>query len=150
MNYKVPRPIPERFFKHVRYTNKGVLWGSSFLLLSGVLCVLYFTSNNNPYITIIGKINLADGIGRQSVELANELMKKFPTQLVPTNKFKDHLPSKIRRLCAKKVNPQTKIVIYEEPLWYANGKDSISKYLHRIKSRDTILRDIVKSCVSIA
>ena len=118
---------------------KGLIYGIPLFLLLSVLYLLYFNQINDPYVTILGKINLADGIGRQSVELAKDLMNEFPTQLVPTNKFKDHLPSKIKQLCAKKINPRTKIVIYEDPLWYASEGNKIPIILHGINSQDTIL-----------
>ncbi len=89
-----------------------------------------------PDISVVGPIVMADGIGRQTVELAQVLAKKFRVQIRSEHVDKTDLPHNIRPMLKKQFSQPAKVVIVEESLWApgaavdrffstADGKDQI-------------------------
>jgi len=89
-----------------------------------------------PDVTIIGNIAMADGIGRQTAELAQALSEKYRVQIKGKILSNNDLPSKIKKLCKKKYKKQGKIVILEDCLWFP-GHD-IGRHFTRAKNDEEI------------
>lgn len=87
-------------------------------LIIGKLTVFKRYSFLRPDVTIIGNIVMADGIGRQTAELAKALSEKYRVQIKGKILSNNDLPSKIKKLCKKKYKKQGKIVILEDCLCF--------------------------------
>lgn len=79
-----------------------------------------------PDVAIIGPILMADGIGRQAVELAQVLAQKYEVQIQSKYVNKIDLPTGIRSMLRKKFAQPAKVAIVEESLW-APG-DSLDRF----------------------
>lgn len=98
-----------------------------FVLIVGISVLgkfIFFKKHSllRPDVTIIGNIVMADGIGRQTAELAKALSEKYRVQIKGKILSSNDLPSKIKKLCKKKYKKQGKIVILEDCLWF-NGHE---------------------------
>ncbi|MCH9631580.1 MAG: hypothetical protein S4CHLAM37_16040 [Chlamydiia bacterium] len=73
---------------------------------------------SKPYLTVIGVVNMADGLGRQSVEVMETLKDKVSIGFVSTSYpcFKD-VPKSIRRTIKNKWKPLGKCILFEESVW---------------------------------
>ncbi|MBI3901249.1 MAG: glycosyltransferase family 4 protein, partial [Chlamydiia bacterium] len=99
-----------------------------------------------PYITLTGPIKMADGIGRQLVELAEVLIDDFDLTIRSHHIEKEDVPRKIRRLLreqykkytlrSKKI-PLGKVVISEETLWVP-GEDIKPRHFKTTTQDDQI------------
>jgi glycosyltransferase involved in cell wall biosynthesis len=117
----------------------------SFLLFGIILSLSFFAMNRKkplkktqrPDVTIIGHIKMADGIGRQTVELANVLLDDFKVDIIAGLFIKEDVPDRIRRLLRGKEQCQLgKVVILEESLWCPGTK--LSRVLKTVKTKDQI------------
>lgn len=84
-------------------------WGGS------SICSYYLFQ---PYITVIGSVCMADGIGRQSVELLSELQKKVRVDFIPTTKtsLKD-VPSTMKKVLRTRYKKLGRIILFEDCIW---------------------------------
>lgn len=75
----------------------------------------YFT---RPYLTVVGVVNMADGLGRQSVEVMDTLKDKVSIGFVPTHLpcYKD-VPKPVKRLIKNTHKPLGKCILFEESIW---------------------------------
>lgn len=71
-----------------------------------------------PYITVIGSVCMADGIGRQSVELLCELKKKVRVDFIPTTKtsLKD-VPSIMKKVLRTRYKKLGRVILFEDCIW---------------------------------
>lgn len=75
-------------------------------------------NQKRPYITLTGPIEMADGIGKQVVELAETLLdENFSINILAHHVNKVDVPSRILSLLRLKNKQLGKIVIAEESLW---------------------------------
>ena len=80
-----------------------------------------------PYVTIIGPINMCDGVARQTAELANVFLDKFPINIIPTGYVgKRDVPARVLNLLKRKDHALGKVVIFEDVL----GKDDFDVESH--------------------
>ncbi len=76
-----------------------------------------------PYLTIVGSVCMADGLGRQSVELMSALGNKYSVNFIPTTEVKlQEVPSLARKILKKPNHHQGKVVLFEDCVWVP-GKD---------------------------
>lgn len=79
---------------------------------------LLVLTQKRPYITITGPIEMADGIGKQVVELAETFLdENFKINILAHHVNKVDVPSRILNLLRQKNKTLGKIVITEESLW---------------------------------
>jgi glycosyltransferase involved in cell wall biosynthesis len=111
---------------------KGLLLGGLLLSLTAVSAFLYKKYFEDPYVTLVGPIEMADGIGRQAAELGSILMKDFKVNILAHHYDKEDVSSSIRKLMWKRNKRLGKIVIFEQSLWDPAGKPSkaLSKVQH--------------------
>lgn len=91
----------------------GFLW--TCLVGLSVSYVLFFS---RPYLTVVGVVNMADGLGRQSVELIDTLKNDMSIGFVQTAKpcYKA-VPASVKRIIKNQYRPLGKIIIFEECIW---------------------------------
>lgn len=68
-------------------------------------------------VAIYGPIVMADGIGRQTAELADVLRKKHTVQIVSKNISKVDLPGWLKQMLKVKFSKPAKVAIVEDVLW---------------------------------
>lgn len=90
-----------------------------------------------PYITVVGSVCMADGIGRQSVELLSELQKAVTVDFIPTTKtsLKD-VPNNIKKNLRNRYKRLGRIILFEDCIWVP-GK-SHYQILENIDRKDHI------------
>ena len=72
-----------------------------------------------PYLTIIGFIDLTDGIGRQSLELIDTFKNDVPVSFVPTRPSRlGDVSSSLKRLVKKDYKKLGKVIVFEDLLWW--------------------------------
>lgn len=71
-----------------------------------------------PYITIVGSACIADGIGRQSVELLAELQTQVTVDFIPTTKtcLKD-IPKNLQKKLRNRYRKLGRIILFEDCIW---------------------------------
>jgi glycosyltransferase involved in cell wall biosynthesis len=89
-----------------------------------------------PDVSIVGPIVMADGIGRQAVELAQVLAKKYRVQIQSKHVDKMDLPAGIRSMLKKKFGQPAKVTIVEESLW-APG-EPLDRFFDGVDGHDQI------------
>ena len=75
------------------------------------------TTVRQPDVTLIGPIDMADGIGRQTAELANVIKDAYKIQIIANHISEMDLPGNIRKILKKKFHLFGRVVIFEESLW---------------------------------
>lgn len=102
-------------------------------------------SDEIPDVTVIGPIEMADGIGRQTAELASVLLEDFKVNIITNYVVRTDVPSKIKKLLrrdARDFEDGTrklgKVVIFEESIW-APGADT-SRFLETATWGDDQIR----------
>lgn len=106
--------------KHILFYSLGIL---------STVCASFFFYNCSqkkqpiqkkkiPDVTIVGPIKMADGIGRQTAELANSLKEDFEVQIVADYIDRTDLPRSVERLLGKPYTEFGRVVVFEESLWY--------------------------------
>ena len=120
---------------------------SIFAILSVVVLTVAVVSikqqrgEKRPYITLVGPIEMADGIGRQTAELANLLLEDFKVGIIASHINKTDVPASVSKILNKKnknkLTKLGKIVIFEDQLW-SPGVD-IAAVLEKI-SKDNEIR----------
>ncbi len=79
----------------------------------------YQQKNQQPYLTIMGYINAADGLGRQPIELIKTLKDDVSISFVPTENqmmLKD-LSSDVVKIIKKKHKKLGRVIIFEDCVW---------------------------------
>lgn len=101
----------KKFIKQV-----GYVLGIFFLVGMGYYIYSYYFFQ--PYITVVGSVCMADGIGRQSVELLSELQKKVTVDFIPTTKttLKD-VPHNMRKILRNRYRRLGRIILFEDCIW---------------------------------
>jgi glycosyltransferase involved in cell wall biosynthesis len=89
-----------------------------------------------PDVAIVGPIVMADGIGRQTVELAMALKNNFNVQITSKHVEKTDLPPDITKILRKKFKKPARVVIVEESLWDPGTK--LIKSFSEVDSCDQI------------
>lgn len=89
--------------------------GGFFLFFSIFVYRVYFSA---PYLTVVGVVNMADGLGRQSVELIDSLKGKISIGFLQTSYpcFKG-VPRAVKRIIKNQSKPFGKCILFEECLW---------------------------------
>lgn len=80
---------------------------------------VYHTNFTRPYLTVIGPVNMADGLGRQSVELINYLKNEFPIQFISSRvkaRFTG-IPDEVLTLLRQRFVRQGRVLILEDQVW---------------------------------
>lgn len=89
-------------------------------------CVVFYTGTKilkprfkSPRLSVIGFVDMADGLGRQSVELMDALHKEIDVSFLPTRKknIYNDVPKSIQNIIKKTKRPLGKIVIYEDTFY---------------------------------
>lgn len=100
-----------------RLRNLGVAATLLVMLVVG-FSIVYHQKFSKPDLTIIGVVNMSDGLGRQSVELMNTLKNEvtigFVQTALPCYKA---VPKAVRKIIKNPYRPFGDIIIFEECLW---------------------------------
>ncbi len=94
------------------------------LILLTLTCFL-FSDQAPPYLTIIGPVNMEDGLGRQAIELCDSLYGKETMQCVGLDTIKlTNVPKRLIPIIKTPENhlPFGSIVIFDFCLWFPHGK----------------------------
>lgn len=127
--------------------NKKILFSSFFVLLILFclpFCIRLGVRSFNKFVTLMqrpdvlihGPIIMADGIGRQAVELAQVLSKKYCVHIKSRYVNKIDLPSTILKMLKMKYKQPARIAIVEESLW--SPGDSLDRFFPTADSKDQI------------
>lgn len=82
---------------------------------------IYYKFFFRPYLTIVGSVCMADGLGRQSVELINTLHKQVSINFVPTTEMNfREVPKAVKKVMRKKHKKQGKVILFEDCVWVPN------------------------------
>ncbi len=91
------------------------------LCVGGFLVLRDKKQVKRPYLTVVGRVHMADGLGRQSVEVIQALKDEIPLNFIATGRhnFQDvpHEVKKIVRAKHRKHQPWGKVVLFEDCLW---------------------------------
>lgn len=104
--------------------NKKFAKSSTLILFSLALCFAAYKYYQKylarPYLTVIGYVNLADGIGRQSVELINALKDEVSISFIRTGGARElphDLPKKTKGIIEGRTDRMGKVIIFEDSIW---------------------------------
>jgi glycosyltransferase involved in cell wall biosynthesis len=121
-------------------TRKKLFFGLALILcLSSIFTaykMLAFRGFGKPDIAIHGPIVMADGIGRQTVELAKVLTKRHKVQITSGHVRKNDVPPEILKIVKTKYKQPARIVIIEESLW--GPGNPIDRFFPNLGSKDQI------------
>lgn len=100
-------------------TQKKLLW--IFLVFSAMslgFTLVYKIHFSRPYLTVVGVVRMADGLGRQSVEIIEALKNEVSVGFLQTSRpcYKD-VPKNVKRILKNQYRPLGKVVIFEECIW---------------------------------
>ena len=96
------------------------------IVLMGIMVlggtILWFLHIHRPYLTVIGPVDMCDGIGRQSLDLVEALHEEISIGLMPTTRISLHgfKPSAYRLL---KLRPKKlgKVIVFEDSFGLQGG-----------------------------
>ena len=79
---------------------------------------------SRPYLTVVGPLHMADGIGRQSVELIETLKGKVSIGFIPTNRpiYRD-VPKEVRKIVRKANRNLGNVILFEGSVWMPHTFD---------------------------
>lgn len=84
--------------------------------------VLWFVHMHRPYLTVIGPVDMSDGIGRQSLDLIEALQEEVSVGLMPTNKINLHgFKSSAYRLLKWRPRTLGKVIFFEDSFGLKGG-----------------------------
>jgi glycosyltransferase involved in cell wall biosynthesis len=89
-----------------------------------------------PDITILGPVNMADGIGRQTGELAKFLSLSHNVEIRPTKVNKKNLPLDVKKILTTKYLRRGKICVVQDCLW--SPGTGLTNIFHDLKNEDQI------------
>ena len=118
-------------------STKIIILASCLLLFTTVFTVSYVLFFSRPYLTIVGVVNMSDGLGRQSVELIDTLRNEMSIGFVQTAKpcYKS-VPVPVRRIIKNQYRPLGKVIVFEECIWTREKEHY--KLLRTLKNDDQI------------
>lgn len=91
----------------------------SFLFVFAIsFSLLYKIYFSQPYLTVIGVVRMADGIGRQSVELIDSLKDQLSIGFLKTAApcYKD-VPKEVKKIVKNHYRPLGKVIVFEDCIW---------------------------------
>jgi glycosyltransferase involved in cell wall biosynthesis len=136
MFYPFNNLIPDRvMWKKIQMYGLCAL-GIAVLSVAVILSKKWKDRYERPYVTLIGSIEMADGIGRQTVELAKVFQDDFKVNIITRHYNRADVPTSIQKLLKKRNKELGKIVIFEESLW-APGED-IARGVKTVERSDQI------------
>lgn len=94
------------------------------------------SKQKRPFITIMGPLKMADGIGRQTAELASIFVDDYKINIISKLVDLTDIPNKIKPVINKHKSRLGKVVIVEETLWVP-GVD-ISRLFNKTDDQDQI------------
>ncbi|PCI91357.1 hypothetical protein COB11_08495 [Candidatus Aerophobetes bacterium] len=99
---------------------KRLLFLCIFLTLSLVCYKFYqhhYKNTKRPDVSVAGFVDMADGLGRHSVEIIETLKKKFDVHFQNTrDTFYKDVPKNLHKTLKRRNRPQGKVVIYEDTI----------------------------------
>jgi glycosyltransferase involved in cell wall biosynthesis len=98
-----------------------------------------FLLENKPDITLIGRVKMADGLGRLLVELLDELSDKYKVSVCSYDNDLSSVPKRLHKLI-KYQNPKSlgKYLIYLDPIWLPRHSMSVKDIIPKNKNLDCI------------
>jgi glycosyltransferase involved in cell wall biosynthesis len=84
-------------------------------------CYTYFQPKSE--ITIVGPVQIADGLGKNTVEFLDLLATKYRVNCYSTHKVSAELPKHLNKLFIKKSKDVANILLYTQPMWQLSKKD---------------------------
>lgn len=99
-------------------SKKIIILTSCLLAIAIALTISYSVFFSRPYLTIIGVVNMSDGLGRQSVELIDTLRSEMSIGFVQTARpcYKS-VPAPVKRIIKNQYRPLGKVIVFEECVW---------------------------------
>lgn len=98
---------------------------------------LYKRKLDRPYLTVIGFANMADGIGRQTVEIIDSMKNYMSVGFYPTQSSNlEDVPNHVRKIMSKTKRPFGKVILYED-IFYKTSHEFFHKKFSSI-SKGTI------------
>ena len=92
------------------------------IIIVSVLVFQFFNKPKQPHLTVIGRLQMTDGLGRQTAELVDAVRNDISVGVKATDKNKTGLSPEIREMLKKKHVPMGKVIVYEDCL----GEDGMS------------------------
>jgi len=109
---------------------KLYVWTTVFALGIAAYGLLGPTRQLRPDLTVMGYINMADGLGRQGPELIEAFKKDLEVSFKFTRKIKKaKVPKRIQKIVNKKNSEWGKVLLFEDILW-GPWDGSVVKKLH--------------------
>ena len=74
---------------------------------------------SRPHLTVMGYVKMADGLGRQTVELIDAFKDEMSVGFVPThrNRLQD-VPKRLHTILKRRKRPLGKVILFEDCLWF--------------------------------
>ncbi|MBS0648192.1 MAG: glycosyltransferase [Verrucomicrobia bacterium] len=118
-------------------------WVFTCAALCAVFYPVYLRFWQQPDLTVCGFVDMADGLGRQSIELIEAFQDELNVSFLPTraHRLADVTPA-LQRVVARKKKQLGKVVIFEDLLWWPQEE----KY-RKMASRDS--KDSIKIAYSM-
>lgn len=99
------------------------LFYSSFALFAAYSLFFAARLPIRPYLTVIGGVDMRDGLGRQSLELVDSLKGKVTLNFIPTYvKNWADIPAELTKFARGKKKRLGKVIVCEEPLLISHKK----------------------------
>ena len=93
----------------------------------------------DPHVTIMGPVVMADGIGRQTAELAKMLAHDYKVRIVSNSIVLDDVPREVKKILNTEYKGLGKVVIVEESLWAPDGRaERIDRMFDTVAQDDQI------------
>lgn len=127
--------------KKLRLSTKIFLNVIIILLFAAICKLLFIKDQERPYLTVIGNSKMADGIGRQSIELIHAFYKDFSIGFIPEKKnLLQDVPKELLPIITNPNKTLGKIIIYEACLPCPGKKSykTLNKFLKGPKNKDQI------------
>ncbi|MBP9842014.1 MAG: glycosyltransferase [Simkaniaceae bacterium] len=97
----------------------------------------YFFVIHRPYLTVIGPVDMSDGIGRQSLDLMEALSGEVSIGLIPTTQIRLHgFQSKVHHLLKFRPKRLGKVIFFEDSFGVKGG--TAYKKLQTLKNPEQI------------
>jgi len=93
------------------------LLNAAFALFAAYSLILSAKRPLRPYLTVIGGVDMCDGLGRQSIELIDAMKEKVSLNFIPTYiKNWTDVPKDLKKLAKGRKKRLGKVIVCEEPL----------------------------------
>ena len=84
-----------------------------FIILMSAFAYIFISPTSQPYLTVVGPVLKADGLGRHALELIDALKDDLQIGFKPVNPFcLDGIPKNIKKILTKK-RPLGKVLVYQ-------------------------------------